>query len=149
MDAAVASGNGTDTKRLLVVEDQRIICRDICKTLEELGYVVCATARTSDEALEQAAAHQPDLVLMDIRIIGQVDGVEVATELKRRHHVPVVFLTGNTDEETLQRAFRAGPDGYLEHLPEPVEKLRGVARRDLYWGWKPSSRTFPTRCGST
>src|SRR5580698_2862428 len=113
MDAAAVAGDGTDAKRLLVVEDQRIICRDICKTLEELGYVVCATARSSDEALEQAAAHHPDLVLMDIRIIGQVDGVEVATELKRRHQVPVVFLTGNTDEETLQRAFRAEPDGYL------------------------------------
>src|SRR5580704_1546935 len=113
MDAAAVAGDGTDAKRLLVVEDQRIICRDICKTLEELGYVVCATARSSDEALEQSAAHHPDLVLMDIRIIGQVDGVEVATELKRRHQVPVVFLTGNTDEETLQRAFRAEPDGYL------------------------------------
>ena len=77
-----------------------------------MGYV-CSTALSSNEALDQAAAHRPALVLMDIRIIGQMDGVEVAAELKRLHHLPVVFLTGNTDESTLQRAFRVEPDGYL------------------------------------
>jgi diguanylate cyclase (GGDEF)-like protein len=101
------------TKRILVIEDERIIARDICATLEEMGYAVCGTGRSSTEALDQAAAQQPDLVLMDIRIEGTLDGVEVATELKRRHNVPVVFLTGNTDEGTLQRAIRAEPDGYL------------------------------------
>jgi diguanylate cyclase (GGDEF)-like protein len=112
MEAAPTSSAESETKRILVVEDERIIARDICKTLEEMGYT-CATARSSNEALEQAAAYRPDLVLMDIRIHGQLDGVEVAAELKRRHQSPVVFLTGNTDEETLQRAIRAEPDGYL------------------------------------
>lgn len=105
--------------RILVVEDERIIARDICKTLEDMGHVVCSTARSSNEALDQAAVHLPDLVLMDIRIEGQPDGIEVAMELKRRHRVPVVFLTGNTDEATLQRAFRAEPAGYL---PKPFTR---------------------------
>jgi two-component system, cell cycle sensor histidine kinase and response regulator CckA len=113
MDGELAVSNGTETKRILVVEDQRIVSRDICETLQEMGYVVCATARSSEEALDCSATHRPDLVLMDIRLSGQVDGVEVASELKRRHRIPVVFLTGNTDEETLERAVRAEPDGYL------------------------------------
>jgi diguanylate cyclase (GGDEF)-like protein len=108
----VPKGDG-ESRRILIVEDERIIARDIGKTLEEMGHVVCGTARSSNEALDQAAAHRPDLVLMDIRINGQLDGIEVAAELKRRHHMPVVFLTGNTDEATLQRAFQAEPDGYL------------------------------------
>ena len=109
----VASKDDAATKRILVIEDERIIARDICKTLEELGYAVCGTGRSSAEALDEAAAHHPDLVLMDIRIEGALDGVEVAAELKRRHQVPVVFLTGNTDSVTLERAVRAEPAGYL------------------------------------
>jgi diguanylate cyclase (GGDEF)-like protein len=113
MSIALVSKVENEAKRILVIEDERIIARDICKTLEEMGYVVCGTGRSSNEALDQAAAHHPDLVLMDIRIDGQLDGVEAAAELKRRRKVPVVFLTGNTDEDTLERAVRAEPDGYL------------------------------------
>jgi diguanylate cyclase (GGDEF)-like protein len=113
MGLEMVSKAETETKRILVIEDERIVARDICKTLEEMGYVVCGTGRSSNEALDQAAAQRPDLVLMDIRISGELDGVEVAAELKRRHHIPVVFLTGNTDEATLERAVRAEPDGYL------------------------------------
>src|SRR5450432_3203639 len=78
-----------------------------------MGYAVCGTGRSSTEALDQAAAQHPDLVLMNIRIEGTMDGVEVAAELKRRHQIPVVFLTGNTDAVTLERAVSAEPDGYL------------------------------------
>jgi diguanylate cyclase (GGDEF)-like protein len=109
----VVSKAETESRRILVVEDERIIALDICKTLEDMGYAVCGTARSSDEALNQALTQRPDLVLMDIRIVGALDGIEAAGELKRRHQVPVVFLTGNTDEGTLQRAFRASPDGYV------------------------------------
>jgi diguanylate cyclase (GGDEF)-like protein len=115
VDRAVPLTNHDDVaiKRILVIEDERIIALDICKTLVEMGYEVCGSGRSSNEALELTAAQHPDLVLMDIRINGPLDGVEAATELKRRHQVPVVFLTGNTDEVTLERAVRAGPDGYL------------------------------------
>lgn len=119
MDAEVVASAEVAGKRVLVVEDERIIARDIGKTLEELGYVVCGPARSASEALAHAEAQRPDLVLMDIRISGQPDGIEAAMELKRRHQVPVVFLTGNTDEGTLQRAFRAEPDGYL---PKPFTR---------------------------
>jgi diguanylate cyclase (GGDEF)-like protein len=115
-----------ETRTILVVEDERIVARDICKTLEEMGYVVCgSSARSSSDALEQAAVHRPDLVLMDIRIEGQLDGIDAALELKRRHNMAVVFLTGNTDEGTLQRAFRAEPDGYLAK-PFTRATLRGA-----------------------
>src|SRR5580692_1435726 len=109
----------SEARTILIVEDERIVARDLSLTLEEMGYVVSATVRSSTEAFQEAAAHRPDLVLMDIRIDGDADGVEVAAELKRRHQVPVIFLTGSTDEETLQRAFRTEPDGYL---PKPFTR---------------------------
>jgi diguanylate cyclase (GGDEF)-like protein len=119
MGVATTRSPEAEPRTILIVEDERIVARDLSMTLEEMGYVVCATVRSSTEALHQTAALHPDLVLMDIRIKGDSDGVEVAAELKRRHHVPVIFLTGSTDEETLQRAFRTEPDGYL---PKPFTR---------------------------
>jgi diguanylate cyclase (GGDEF)-like protein len=119
MGTAITQTPDPGARTILIVEDERIVARDLSMTLEEMGYVVCAAVRSSTEALHQAATHRPDLVLMDIRIKGEADGVEVAAELKRRHHVPVIFLTGSTDEETLQRAFRTEPDGYL---PKPFTR---------------------------
>jgi diguanylate cyclase (GGDEF)-like protein len=101
------------------VEDERFVARDLCKTLEDLGYQVGASARSLEEALLQADAQRPDLVLMDIHIKGVVDGIEAAAQLKHRHPVPIVFLTASTDERTLQRAFRERPDGYL---PKPFTR---------------------------
>ncbi len=119
MGISTAPTAEAEARTILIVEDEGIVARDLSMTLEEMGYVVCGTVRSSTEALHQAAAQRPDLVLMDIRIKGDADGVEVAAELKRRHHVPVIFLTGSTDEETLQRAFRVEPDGYL---PKPFTR---------------------------
>ena len=119
------TGSRTDSReksgisRILVVEDERIVARDLCKTLEDLGYLVGPAARSAEEALAQAAVQAPDLVLMDVRIKGQTDGIDAAAALKQLHKVPVVFLTASMDEGTLQRAFRAQPEGYL---PKPFTK---------------------------
>jgi len=103
-------------KRILVVEDERIVARDLCRTLEGMGFQVGEAARSADEAMERTEAQVPDLVLMDIRIKGDADGIDVAAELKRRYDVPVVFLTASSDEGTRQRALQTQPYGYL---PKP------------------------------
>ena len=98
---------------VLVVEDNQIVARDIQRKLERLGYAVCGTAASGRKAVEKAAATQPDLVLMDIRLRGDIDGVEAASQIRERLGIPVVYLTAYTDEETVRRAKQTEPLGYL------------------------------------
>lgn len=97
--------------KVLVVEDEGLIAHDITSRLEALGHQVVATVSTAEEAVEHAA--HADLVLMDIRIDGQRDGIDAAQEIRARHQVPVVFLTAHADRATLERAKAAGPFGYI------------------------------------
>ncbi len=97
--------------KVLVVEDEGLIAHDIATRLEALGHQVVATVATAEEAVEQAAG--ADVVLMDIRIDGQRDGIAAAQEVRARHHVPVVFLTAHADRATLERAKAADPFGYI------------------------------------
>ena len=99
------------TYKVLVVEDEGLIAHDIATRLVALGHQVVATVATADEAVEQAAG--ADVVLMDIRIDGQRDGIAAAQEVRARHHVPVVFLTAHADRATLERAKSADPFGYI------------------------------------
>src|SRR5690242_601635 len=93
--------------KVLVVEDEGLIAHDIATRLEALGHHVVGTVATAEEAVDQAAG--ADLVLMDIRIDGQRDGIDAAREVRARHHVPVVFLTAHADRATLERAKAADP----------------------------------------
>jgi two-component system cell cycle sensor histidine kinase/response regulator CckA len=97
--------------KVLVVEDEGLIAHDIASRLEALGHRVVATVETAEEALEHSSG--ADLVLMDIHIDGQRDGITAAQEVRARHHVPVVFLTAHADRSTLERAKAAGPYGYI------------------------------------
>ena len=97
--------------RVLVVEDEGLIAHDIATRLQAMGHEVVGTAGTAEEALEMAA--QADIVLMDIRIDGPVDGVEAAARIREQYHVPVVFLTAHSDRPTLERAKVTGAFAYL------------------------------------
>jgi PAS domain S-box-containing protein len=97
--------------KVLVVEDEGLIAHDIATRLQALGHEVVATVATAEEAVEQAAG--ADLVLMDIRIDGQRDGIAAAQEVRARHHIPVVFMTAHADRATLERAKAADPFGYI------------------------------------
>ncbi|TVM17134.1 hybrid sensor histidine kinase/response regulator [Oceanidesulfovibrio indonesiensis] len=99
--------------RIMVVDDERIVALDIRKTLERLGYSVPAVCSSGEEAVHTAGEVRPDLVLMDIRLNGEMDGVQAADEIYKRYSIPIIFLTAYSDEETLQRAKRTEPFGYL------------------------------------
>jgi diguanylate cyclase (GGDEF)-like protein len=101
------------TVRVLIVEDQLIVARDLRAQLEEFGYQVVGMAASADEALTRVQEHPPDLVLMDIRLRGSTDGIAVANTLRSQYDLPVVFLTANTDPLTLERALQSEPVGYL------------------------------------
>ena len=97
--------------KVLVVEDEGLIALDISNRLTALGHEVVGAVATAEEAFEKASG--ADLVLMDIRIDGAVDGVEAAARIREKYHVPVVFLTAHSDRPTVDRAKVTGAFGYL------------------------------------
>ncbi|MBP1730359.1 MAG: putative sensor protein [Deltaproteobacteria bacterium] len=99
--------------RVLVVEDESVVSKDIQESLKGLGYVVCGTAMAGEEAIKKAESLHPDLVLMDIVLKGEIDGVEAAETIRSRFHVPVIYLTAYSDENTLNRAKVTEPSGYI------------------------------------
>jgi len=98
---------------IMVVEDERVVANDLEETLIRLGYEVAATTGSGEECLRLAPSGKPDLVLMDIRIKGSLDGIETTARLKAQLDVPVIYLTAYADDETLARARRTEAHGYL------------------------------------
>jgi DNA-binding NarL/FixJ family response regulator len=99
--------------RVLVVEDEGVVVLDLTRRLTALGYEVCGCADTAAEAVAVAAATKPDLVLMDIVLQGDVDGVDAAAEILKHRSIPIVFLTAHADAATIQRAKHVEPSSYL------------------------------------
>lgn len=99
--------------KILVVEDQNIVALNIRNKLKNLGYTVPGTASTGEEAIKKAELTNADLVLMDIMLKGEMDGIEAAREIKNRLRIPVLYLTAYTDDETLERAKTTEPAGYI------------------------------------
>jgi CheY-like chemotaxis protein len=99
--------------QILVVEDENIIATNIRLELTGMGYEVPAIASSGEEALQLVAETQPDLVLMDIVLKGNMDGIEVSEEIRDQYDIPVVFLTAYADDPTLRRAKITEPYGYL------------------------------------
>ena len=99
--------------RILVVEDERIVAKDLQSQLEKLGYAVPGVASSGAEALQKAAETRPDLILMDIRLKGEMDGVETSQLVRDQFNIPVIYLTAYADENTLKRAKITEPFGYI------------------------------------
>jgi CheY-like chemotaxis protein len=99
--------------QVLVVEDEKIVALEIVDRLKNIGYQVPESASTGEEAIQKASEIRPDLVLMDIKLKGEMDGIEAAEQIRSRYGIPVVYLTAYADNDTLQRAKIAEPFGYL------------------------------------
>ena len=96
---------------VLLVEDEGLIARDIAQRVEALGHRVLAIVSTGEEAID--ASPGADIVLMDIRLDGPMDGIEAAHTIRRRFHIPVIFLTAHADRSMVERAKQAEPFGYI------------------------------------
>ncbi len=99
--------------KILLVEDDDIIAKVEDWRLKNLGYEVCGRARTGAEAMELFVKNKPDLVLMDINLKGDIDGIETAKLIKKGFNIPVVYVTSHSDGPTLERAKATHPDGFI------------------------------------
>jgi signal transduction histidine kinase len=109
-------------RRILVVEDELIVARDIQQQLIELDYDPVGHTTRGEQAIRMAGELRPDLVLMDVRLAGAVDGIAAAQAIRQQHGLPVVFLTAYATDDTLARAKLAEPFGYV---------LKPFTERDL------------------
>src|SRR3954454_10396589 len=117
--------------RILIVEDDRVVARDIAQQMVRAGHTMVGTTTRGEEALALAARAQPDLVLMDVRLEGELDGIDTARLLRERLDLAVVFLTAYADEDTVRRATTAEPFGYVLK-PFDETQLRTVVEMALY-----------------
>ncbi len=98
---------------VLVVEDESIVSKDIQHSLKKLGYNVVGAASTGERAFELAVSEKPDIILMDIMLKGNINGIETAERVKRELNIPIVYLTAYADEATLAKAKVTEPYGYI------------------------------------
>ena len=98
---------------ILIVEDELLIAKNTAKKLKKIGYNVCKIASAGQEAIDFVVQQQPDLILMDIAIKGEIDGIETASKIREVADIPVIFLTAYANDETLERASKTGCFGYL------------------------------------
>ncbi len=117
--------------KILIAEDEQIVAKNIEKRLTADGYQVVASVSTGEDAIEKAKLYSPDIILMDIKLKGKIDGIETADILRRNFQLPVIFLTSYADEETFQRAKSTEPFGYLIK-PFDNKELNRVVELALY-----------------
>ena len=117
--------------RILIVEDDRVVARDIQQQLTRAGHAVVGVASRAEDAVQLAILAEPQLVLMDVRLEGGTDGIEAAGQIRERCGIPVVYLTAYADDKTLQRAGVTEPFGYLLK-PFEDSQLRTAVEMALY-----------------
>ncbi|MBN2030330.1 response regulator [bacterium] len=107
-------------EKIIVVEDESIVAFDIENILKNYGYSVPAVINNGEEAVKKSEEIHPDLVLMDINLKGGIDGVEAAEIINHQLNIPVIYLTAYSDDETLKRAIKTNPYGYI---PKPIDSM--------------------------
>ncbi len=132
------------TKKILIVEDESIIAEDISDSLTALGYQVTAIVYSGEEAIQSASEIRPDLVLMDINLQGQIDGIAAAKEIRSRFKIPVIYLTAYADENTLLQVNSTKPFGYIVK-PFEEKNLHTTIQIALYRHQYDSLTNLPNR----
>ena len=112
--------------RILVVEDESLVARDIQNMLRSLGYDVTGVVSSGEQAIQKAAASVPDLVLMDIVLKGEIDGIAAAERIWEDYGIPVIYLTAYADDTT----FEQGQDDQAVRLPPQALRRAGAADDD-------------------
>ncbi len=117
--------------KILIVEDERITAEDIKRSLEKVGYKVPAIVSTGEDAVKFSEKYKPDLILMDIVLDGNIDGIEAAEIIRTKFNIPVIYLTAYSDRSTVERAKTTNPSAFI--LKEPFGFLhKPFEENELY-----------------
>ena len=117
-------------KKIMIVEDEILTAKALKVWLNAVGYDICKLVASGEDAVDLAEEERPDLVLMDINIDGDIGGIEAAKLIRTRLNIPIVFLTGYLDDDTVEAANTVDHAGYLVKPVEP-EELHDVFNRVL------------------
>lgn len=124
MDATpLSNNNALKPVRILVVEDEYILAVNLQEGLESLGYIVLDIADSAESAIQKASELQPNLILMDIRLHGDRDGIDAAEQIWNLLQIPIIYVTGHSDKSTVERATLTSPFGYI---------LKPIREKELY-----------------
>ncbi len=113
-------------KSVLIVEDEGVVALSIQAVLKKMGYKVVGIAVTGNEAIALAMEHKPDVILMDIHIKGDIDGIQTTEKLNKITDIPVIFLTAYADDETVSRAIKTRSHSYLVKPYNPRELYSNI-----------------------
>ena len=118
-------------EKILIVEDEKLVVLHIEESLKGMGYSICGAVSSGEDAIRQAKKTKPDLVLMDIKLKGKIDGITAAGKIRERIDVPIIYLTAYADDKTLKRAKMTEPFGYLLK-PFNDKELHSIIQTSLY-----------------
>jgi CheY-like chemotaxis protein len=99
--------------RILIVEDQRIVARDLSLRLQRLGHTIAGTVPSGEAAIDHVAKDRPDVIFMDIMLEGPLDGIEAAQRIREFCDAPIIYMTAHSDKATRERAGHVETQGYL------------------------------------
>jgi DNA-binding response OmpR family regulator len=116
---------------VLIVEDSKLVSNIAQKSLKKLGYEVCGAVTSGEEAIKTVEAEKPDIVLMDIMLEGKMDGTQAANKIRTLYNIPVIYLTGRSEEKFLELAKTSEPFGYLIK-PFKERELHATIEMALY-----------------
>jgi two-component system, response regulator PdtaR len=117
---------GAPRLRILIVDDHQIIRAGLECLVEELGHEIVGVANTREEAVSSADQHKPDLILMDVQLEGESDGIEAATEIRKRLGIRSIFFSGYSDPDTRERANMADPIAFLDKTSSQADLARVI-----------------------
>lgn len=110
---------------ILIVEDEKDVAYILMHTVSRLGFQVAGIEDTGERAVEEAGKLKPDVILMDIKLAGKMDGIEAADAIRKQYKIPVIFITALTDDQTLERVAVSAPYGFIVK-PFTDDELRTV-----------------------
>ena len=112
--------------KLLIVEDDFFVAEEIQASIEILGFTVSARVDNGKDAIKEVMDNKPDLAIMDIRIKGEMDGIETASQLAKDHGIPIIYMTDQSDQETYEKAKETSPHAFLQKPVTPITLQRSI-----------------------
>jgi len=128
--------NQNKFKRVLIVEDDAFQALLVEKMISRLGYVTIGNAASGEDAISMAYKLNPEIILMDIALLGEIDGITATEQIKKKKDIPIIYITGNSDSYNLDRAEKTGFVAYLikpissSMLEKPLRRASEIAESD-------------------